>query len=105
MNRQELIKEAFNEAWEGYIAALKDLSPCQIEVNDAKDKVILMANLAPIAAQIYRQLSTVTYIKTPIDLSFSHQQMLAEVLEESGVNFIIMPNEIETIVNETEDDS
>ena len=103
MDRHELIKQALIEAWQGYIGALEDIAPDMKELIDRKPCGSNLAALSPMAAQIYRQLSSVTYIKIPTGIDFASKTMLADILEESGVNFIIMPDIIETIPTEEDE--
>lgn len=103
MDRTELVKQAFIEAWEGYVAAIKIMRPDQETFNSLPSAEGLII-ISPIAAQIYRQLSSVTYIKIPDEYqNEANIDMLTDMLEHSGVNYIIMPKSIETIPTEDED--
>lgn len=100
MDRHELVKQAYLEAWESYIAAMGELVKAKDLPFTTRDLIGLLADLSPMAAQIYRQLSTVTYIKIPVSYDRAMGELIAQVLEESGVNFVIVPNEVETTPTE-----
>ncbi len=100
MDRKELVKQAFIETWEGFAAAVLEKKPGLIEA----DMLIPLADLSPMAAQIYRQLSSVTYIKMPPQSSRSDYDLVADIMEESDINAVILPQDIETISTEAEDE-
>lgn len=102
MDRQELIKQAYVEAWEGYRSALDDLVEHPVSITANSDYTILLSKLSPMAAQIYRQLSSVTYIKIPPEIDEATTHLLADILEASGVKYVIMPDIIETIPTDDE---
>lgn len=81
MVRRELAKEAFQVAHDAFVQALgKPASP---------------AALGHIAGVIYEQLSSVVYLKVPEDYSMETRKLLAEVLNNIGVNYAILPEDIE----------
>ncbi len=103
MDRPELVKQAIVEAWEGYVKAMREILPEQIIGNNPIPSEGGLSIISPIAAQIYRQLSSVTYIKIPPHYSIEDKEWLAGILEQADLRFIIMPNDIETIPTEEEE--
>ncbi len=97
MNRQEVIKQAYIEAWNGYREALKVVDERGYHTEQDtlfRDFIVHLPQLSPMAAQIYRQLTALIHVEVPVGITRDNIEILAHIFDELELNYIILPDGI-----------